>query len=71
MSKFVLPKGVGGGWWCGSSETGREEERNWKGLAWIKINKKESRRDQEDGGELDSQEEASPEEVKSMEVVLG
>ena len=30
----------------------------------------ESRRDQEEGGELDSQEEASPEEIKSREVVL-
>ena len=31
----------------------------------------ESRRDQEEGGELDSHEEASPEEIKSREVVLG
>ena len=31
----------------------------------------ESRRDQEEGGELDSQEKASPEEIKSREVVLG
>ena len=31
----------------------------------------ESRRDQEEGGELDSHEEASPEEIKSGEVVLG
>ena len=31
----------------------------------------ESRRDEEEGGELDSQEEASPEEIKSREVVLG
>ena len=31
----------------------------------------ESRRDQEEGGELDSQEAASPEEGKSREVVLG
>ena len=31
----------------------------------------ESRRDQEEGGELDSQEEASPEEIKNREVVLG
>ena len=31
----------------------------------------ESRRDQEKRGELDSQEEASPEETKSREVVLG
>ena len=31
----------------------------------------ESRRDQDKGGELDSQEEASPEEIKSREVVLG
>ena len=30
-----------------------------------------SRRDQEQGGELDSHEEASPEEIKSREVVLG
>ena len=30
----------------------------------------ESRRDQEEGGELDSHEEASPEEIKSREVVL-
>ena len=29
-----------------------------------------SRRDQEEGGELDSQEEASPEEIKRREVVL-
>ena len=31
----------------------------------------ESRRDQEEGGELDSHEEASPEEIKNREVVLG
>ena len=31
----------------------------------------ESRQDQEEGGDLDSQEEASPEEIKSREVVLG
>ena len=31
----------------------------------------ESRQDQEEGGELDFQEEASPEEIKSREVVLG
>ena len=31
----------------------------------------ESRRDQEEGGELESHEEASPEEIKSREVVLG
>ena len=31
----------------------------------------ESRRDQEEGGERDSHEEASPEEIKSREVVLG
>ena len=31
----------------------------------------ESRRDQEKGGELDSHEEASPEEIKSREAVLG
>jgi len=31
----------------------------------------ESRRDQEEGGELASQEEASPEEIKNREVVLG
>ena len=31
----------------------------------------ESRRDQQEGGELDSQEEASPEQIKSREVVLG
>ena len=31
----------------------------------------DSRRDQEEGGELDSQEEASPEEIKRREVVLG
>ena len=30
-----------------------------------------SRRDQEEGGELDSHEETSPEEIKTMEVVLG
>ena len=33
--------------------------------------KSESRRDQEEGGELDSHEEASPEEIKRREVVLG
>ena len=33
--------------------------------------RKESRRDEEEGGELDSQEEASPEEFKRREVVLG
>ena len=32
---------------------------------------RESRRDQEEGGELDSHEEASSEEIKSREVVLG
>ena len=31
----------------------------------------EFRRDQEEGGELDSHEEVSPEEIKSREVVLG
>ena len=31
----------------------------------------ESRRDQEEGGELDSHEEASPEEIKGREVELG
>ena len=31
----------------------------------------ESRRDQEEGGELESQEDASPEEINSREVVLG
>ena len=31
----------------------------------------ESKRDQEEGGELNSQEEASPEEIKNREVVLG
>ena len=31
----------------------------------------ESRRDQEEGGELDSHEEVSPEEIKSREVELG
>ena len=31
----------------------------------------ESRRDQEEGGELDSHEEASPQEIKSREVELG
>ena len=31
----------------------------------------ESRRDQEEGGEVDSHEEASPEEIKTREVVLG
>ena len=30
-----------------------------------------SRRDQEEGGELDSHEETSPEEIKTMEVALG
>ena len=33
--------------------------------------KSESRRDREEGGELDSQEEVSPEEIKSREVELG
>ena len=33
--------------------------------------RKESRRDQEEGGELDSHEEGSPEEIKSREMVLG
>ena len=33
--------------------------------------KKESRRDQEGGGELDPHEEASPQGIKSREVVLG
>ena len=37
----------------------------------IHIHITESRRDQEEGGELDCQEEASPEEIKSREVVLG
>ena len=36
-----------------------------------KILPSESRRDQQEGGELDSHEEASPEEMKSREVVLG
>ena len=36
-------------------------------LIWLS----EFRRDQEEGGELDSHEEASPEEIKSREVVLG
>ena len=31
----------------------------------------EFRRDQEEGGELDSHEEVSPEEIKTREVVLG
>ena len=31
----------------------------------------ESRRDQQEGGELDSHDDVSPEEVKSTEVVLG
>ena len=35
------------------------------------IQQSPARRDQEEGGELDSQEEASPEESKSREVVLG
>ena len=34
-------------------------------------NDAESRRGQKEGGELDSQEEASPEEIKNREVVLG
>ena len=34
-------------------------------------NNRESRRDQEEGGELDSHEEANPEEMKSREVALG
>ena len=35
------------------------------------ISFKQSRRDQEEEGELDSQEEAGPEEIQSREVVLG
>ena len=38
---------------------------------WHDNNSPESKRDQEEGGELDSHEEASPEEIKSREVVLG
>ena len=38
---------------------------------WHDNNSPESKRDQEEGGELDSHEEASPEEMKSREVVLG
>ena len=34
-------------------------------------NNRESRRDQEEGGELDSHEEASPAEIKRREVELG
>ena len=37
----------------------------------ISIRQTEPRKDQEEGGELDSQEEASPEEIKNREVVLG
>ena len=36
-------------------------------LIWLS----ESRQDQGEGGELDSHEEANPEEIKSKEVVLG
>ena len=53
----------------------------WSSLRWfrsvvVRAKKEflccsESRRDQEEGGELDSHEEASPEELKSREVVLG
>ena len=39
--------------------------------ALARILRTESRRNQEYGGELDSQEEASPEEIKNREVVLG
>ena len=51
----------------------RDRERRRKKLNRAGMNKKktESRRDQEEGGELDSQEEVSPEETKSREVVLG
>ena len=35
------------------------------------LKKTEFRQDQEEGGELDSNKEASPEETKSREVVLG
>ena len=38
---------------------------------WHDNNSPESKRDQEEGGELDSHEEASPEEIKSRDVVLG
>ena len=37
----------------------------------FKQNKPDARRDQEEGGELDSHEETSPEEIKSREMELG
>ena len=40
-------------------------------IGHFQIQGTESRRDQEEGGELYSYEEASPEEIKSREVVLG
>ena len=45
-------------------------KRTVKLLTFIPLSA-ESRRDQEEGGELDSHEEASPEETKSREVELG
>ena len=42
-----------------------------KTTTFIQTTLTESRRDQEEGGELDSHEEASPEEIKNREVVLG
>ena len=42
-----------------------------RGVKTCALGPAESRRDQEEGGKLDSQEEASPEEIKIREVVLG
>ena len=47
------------------------EQRYIKAINSNRKNNTESRRDQEEGGKLDSQEEASPEEIKIREVVLG
>ena len=43
----------------------------YRSMPLVGHNDAESRRGQKEGGELDSQEEASPEEIKSREVVLG
>ena len=48
----------------------RKQKNNNKALGPM-CNQQESRRGREEGGELDSQEEASPEEIKSGVVVLG
>ena len=45
------------------------DSRTQKGVIHV-VDATESRQDQEEGGELDSHEEASPEEIKSREVVM-